>query len=235
MRTLGLFAAAVAGAIAGTVGSLWFAHGLAPQPSVDRVNPLRLESGRPSEQAPRVVRTIETLNDAELRARVERLEQERELDKAKASAPTEAAVDSLPTPEEDKRALEDRLRTLKQRFEADPRDPQWSVSSVAAFRSDFAALEQQAPLKLVNVDCRTTACIATVRWPNYETALQQGDALVHHPYSVNCSRHLTMPPPDDPAASYESTVQFDCTEDREVGPVHRDKPPAPVRVGRQLG
>lgn len=97
----------------------------------------------------------------------------------------------------------------------EPVDSSWSRSTSELFTSDIESLAEKADLKLIEVDCKSRSCLATVEWKSFSEAQSNYSALLHHSYAANCSREILLPEPDDLAAPYQATAVFDCAGWRE--------------------
>ncbi|MBI4704447.1 MAG: hypothetical protein HY744_25370 [Deltaproteobacteria bacterium] len=106
-----------------------------------------------------------------------------------------------------------------QEHAASPVDAAWAPRASPLARAHMEAGAALGQYRVVRVDCRTTTCIGVVEWPSYADATAQYGELLHQDYSdFNCAREITLPPPQDPAAPYQGTVVFDCTELRASEP-----------------
>jgi hypothetical protein len=104
----------------------------------------------------------------------------------------------------------------KAQVAAEPVDRDWSRGASAAFRKDFEALGAKAGFTLTDVQCKTTSCLARVRWDSYAKAGEGWRDVLHARYAQNCAREVfVLPPSDDRAgAPYEATAFFDCAASR---------------------
>jgi hypothetical protein len=99
---------------------------------------------------------------------------------------------------------------------AEPVDRAWSRHATAAFRKEFEDLGTKAQFTVTDVQCKTTSCLAKVRWDSYAQAGQHWRDVLHARYSQNCAREVFVPSPpvDQTDAPYEASAYFDCTADR---------------------
>jgi hypothetical protein len=93
-------------------------------------------------------------------------------------------------------------------------DPTWSEAARAAFAADLSKLSASAGFKVVNVDCRRRSCAATLRWESYQAARESLRPIVTQRHAENCASRVVVPPPSDPASTYEARVLFDSCEGR---------------------
>lgn len=94
------------------------------------------------------------------------------------------------------------------------RDSRWARASEASLRGDLETLSSAARFEVEEVDCRSTSCISTVRWPNHSVALASWPDLLHANYHLGCAREITLPEPADVSQPYRATVVFNCQPPR---------------------
>jgi hypothetical protein len=97
---------------------------------------------------------------------------------------------------------------------AETSDPEWAPKTKSLFNDDFKAVSTELEAKLVQVDCRTSSCIITAEWPNYETAVRKWRVLMDHRFATNCSTRMLLAPPQNPSLPYQATTVFGCSESR---------------------
>ncbi|WP_438035767.1 hypothetical protein [Sorangium sp. So ce204] len=101
------------------------------------------------------------------------------------------------------------------------RDAGWAERAEESFQADLDAIAPGRGLEIVDVDCRTTSCAATIRWPSYTPeVMDDAGFLAGRPYRERCAKSISVPPPEDPSAPYESKIVFDCATQR-AGLAHR--------------
>ncbi len=110
--------------------------------------------------------------------------------------------------------LRERVSTDLANFQSEPLDEEWAVSSSDLLRRNLADATADSEVEIVEVECRSTTCVATIRWPSYQTAFGSYRGLLVQPYSVNCRRSMSVPPPADPTISYEAHLFFRCERTR---------------------
>ncbi|WP_438033165.1 hypothetical protein [Sorangium sp. So ce204] len=95
------------------------------------------------------------------------------------------------------------------------RDPGWAGRAEESFQADLGAIAPGRTLEVVDVDCRTTSCAATIRWPAYTPeVMKDAGSLAGHPYRERCTKSISVPPPEDPSAPYLAQIVFDCATQR---------------------
>ena len=92
------------------------------------------------------------------------------------------------------------------------RDERWATHASAALSKDLGAVLPgiESKPQLVDVECRTTTCAATIEWPSYADAHASAQRLVMGPFgSENCDRtiHLSDAHAD---GRYQAVMLFDC-------------------------
>ena len=135
--------------------------------------------------------------------------------------PPEPAADAEPEPfperptdEEESRQTR-AVRDEQQRaFDAEGYDPAWSTTARSEFSQDLEALAQDKNYRVLNVDCKTTLCKATVEWPSYGEVTNTASDLLYADYRNNCTKMVFAPTPTNRADPYQGTVMYDCTSSR---------------------
>jgi hypothetical protein len=107
------------------------------------------------------------------------------------------------------RANEQLARALA-RVQAERIDPDWGPAAATRLEQDLAAATEGRPSRVVRVECRSESCVATLAWPDYATAFSTYRGLLIQPYSLNCQRSMSVPPPADPSVAYEAQLIFSC-------------------------
>lgn len=88
-------------------------------------------------------------------------------------------------------------------------DEKWSSRASLAFTQDMDSISAAAGgLRVIDVDCRTTSCVATVEWPNFEAARKGFTEVLHGRFQNNCEREVTLPNPDDVEATLRTEIVF---------------------------
>ena len=97
----------------------------------------------------------------------------------------------------------------------EPRDTQWAGRTERAFEGDFADKSEKFQARLVNMDCRTTRCLARVEWDSYTIAKKNFQHIAHASYQTNCAISLSLgPKPEDPSRPHQANVVYECEEAR---------------------
>lgn len=97
-----------------------------------------------------------------------------------------------------------------------PVDPNWGPASAEQVRDDLEASSIAALIDVVDVDCRSTTCLATVEWEDYGVAFRTYRRLLTHHYGVNCRRRMGVPPPADSDGPYRAHLFLDCSDRPET-------------------
>ena len=106
-------------------------------------------------------------------------------------------------------ALHDWNQRLQQHA-SEPLDPKWSVSTGNAFATDLGQLAEVQSFRVVNTQCRTRTCSATVEWPDYDTATSKYAALLYQRTQANCAKEIVMPEPANRGTAYQATILYNC-------------------------
>jgi hypothetical protein len=201
------------GVASGALGALWF----------ERSGPvIAAAAAMPRTQAP-----DELAEHARTRARVraleDRLARTQGVD-ALARAPAEdpetrpAIVDGEPAPSHEEWA-EHHRRLHADAIElhrGDARDPEWAHATERTLGGDLNKVGAQpvGTFELMSIDCKTTSCLANLRWRSYGEAVNGFAGALHFNYSLPCGTRILLPEPVNPEQSYEATLIFDCEDAR---------------------
>jgi hypothetical protein len=103
--------------------------------------------------------------------------------------------------------------------EAEAADPVWSAPTGQAFEADLRGLGTETGFRFLTAQCRTTTCSARLEWPDYQSALQGSQQLVHHVYRTSCGTATTLAPPPSGSEkdAYQMTMLYDCASARAGG------------------
>lgn len=99
----------------------------------------------------------------------------------------------------------------------DSTDQQWAAAVTPPLKTELARVSADNGARLVDVECRSTSCVANVRFPTFDEAAMKYSALVEHPYVAACARSSYLPTPTNPTAPYDARVLFDCRGWKEHG------------------
>jgi hypothetical protein len=94
-----------------------------------------------------------------------------------------------------------------------PVDPAWAPQTAASLGDEIRALAGRSPgTRLVDIDCRTRSCAATIEFPSYGAAMTGHTDYVTHFYATRCATAAELGAAEDPASAYRVRVLFhDCT------------------------
>jgi hypothetical protein len=127
------------------------------------------------------------------------------------------AVDSKATEAKRNEAAADEAEVQALVLEA--ADPVWSAPTGQAFEADLRGLGTETGFRFLTAQCRTTTCSARLEWPDYQSALQGSQQLVHHVYRTSCGTATTLAPPPSGSEkdAYQMTMLYDCASARAGG------------------
>lgn len=187
----------VTGLIAGSVGAIVSSR-LGPQSGRDGASPVASTERQLIVIAPPIVG--EWVHDAPS-ATASNVAQEQAAERLLPSPP--------PTPEQAGIAHMARHQQLIDQVRSEPTDRAWSSTASAAFHRELS----EEGVTVVDVDCRSTSCVATVEWPSLAAARHGFEAVLQTDYANNCEREITLPTPADPEARLRAEVVFTkCAE-----------------------
>jgi hypothetical protein len=130
---------------------------------------------------------------------------------------TEPPPTELPSPEEERRRVEDHFTELERQLLAEPVDPSWSGGATESLRTSLSGVGANDGFDLLAAECRTQTCRATLRWPSYEAAVETGMRLPERAIpGLNCTSSIWLkePAPGQAAGSYAASLFLDCSEQR---------------------
>ena len=96
-------------------------------------------------------------------------------------------------------------------FDAEAADPSWSKKSTETLAQGLSTTISDRNFEVENVECRTTMCLAALKWKTYGDSLLTAGRLPSANFGLNCAQVVFTPTPADPSAPYEAKMYFDCT------------------------
>lgn len=104
----------------------------------------------------------------------------------------------------------ERHRGLLQDHRASVRDPSWAREAASSLEDD---LEQLAELSassftVVDVDCRSASCVVRLEWSNFDVAVAEWAAVLHHKFELNCEREALLPEPSEEERHHPYRTEF---------------------------
>jgi len=201
-RSLQVPLAALVGAITGVVAMLFVQSHTAPASAP--IEPL-LHDSAPVTARPPGLRPVDLNTDRRLSALELQL---RELSHPGAEEPPRP---SLP---EKEAAIEHARQLFAQRLadhEASTRDSRWAAPKERAIADNMRRLASDAhhSFSVLNVDCRTTMCVARLQWPDEATARAEIRSVVQD-VDVDCARQVMLAAPSGESLGYQASLLFDC-------------------------
>jgi hypothetical protein len=135
-----------------------------------------------------------------------------------AEAPSPPAPASHPSEEDDpaleRHAIERLDRSFREAFQAERADPEWARSSSASLQGSMMDLGNQFGFRTESIECRTTRCMAEVKFAGRNTVRTGVGELLHARYEPNCAVTVLVGDPTNQDGSASGTVQFSCEEAR---------------------
>jgi len=134
-----------------------------------------------------------------------------------------------PTPEEqqDIKVEEERVRVafqgLLESHRAQNVDDPWASDTGRLLSADFNTLAAKTGTTSVTVDCRTTICVATLAWTDFDHASNGWQHALNYFFRANCRKKIQLPPPADKSASYSAPMIFECDKWKAHGSVPLEK------------
>jgi hypothetical protein len=100
------------------------------------------------------------------------------------------------------------LAILRHRDSA--RLPEWAQKTSDAIRKGLVVTQSQGQFEIIDIDCRSNSCLATLEWPSYDVAYRQWALVVGHPYGIPCGASVYLDEPSDRSAKYQGIILFGC-------------------------
>jgi hypothetical protein len=101
-------------------------------------------------------------------------------------------------------------RELLQMHQQEVRDPAWAREQSRSLSQDLAQVGERGAFKLLNVDCRTKLCTATVEWASRADAVKNyGTLLEPSREAAACAREIVLPDGSD-NGPLRATAVFQC-------------------------
>jgi hypothetical protein len=114
------------------------------------------------------------------------------------------------TPEERGAADIATHRTYIELVQAQSRNAEWAAKAEKAITEEMPKVLGNSAT-LINVDCRSSACLALIEWSSFSVAQEYWNIVVLAEMPVRCDREITLPPPKDERARYrEHLVMVNC-------------------------
>jgi len=82
----------------------------------------------------------------------------------------------------------------------------WAREASARIASRLRGVSTRGQYQLAGVECRSTSCLATFDWPDYQTASDRYTVALYELMPVNCTRVLALPRPADPNQTYRASM-----------------------------
>ena len=125
----------------------------------------------------------------------------------------EIVLEELEEEENDKDDLDHFVQEEKESYEAEAVDFSWAPKAESDLEFGLNELAPRLHFDLLNSECRTTRCNATVEFENYELATKHGAQLAEAPFSgLNCATSIGLPIPSDASARYQTNLILDCSQ-----------------------
>lgn len=138
----------------------------------------------------------------------------------------EAEPPAIPSPEEERRHLEQVYGAYDQRFEAESYDPSWSGQATSHLGNALQQIKNVGEFSVVSAECKSAVCRASLRWDNYDSAVAHGQRLPEQRIpGLNCIRSMWLKEPTNPQAPYTAELYLDCAAQR--GGLAEAVPPSP--------
>ena len=109
--------------------------------------------------------------------------------------------------------LADLESRLQKHAREETRDSSWAGKAESAARADLARRARALRYEVLGVDCRSTTCVARLKWPSYEAARVSYRGLWAFDRKPNCTRIIILPPKSGGAGDViEVNILDECSE-----------------------
>jgi hypothetical protein len=95
----------------------------------------------------------------------------------------------------------------------EPVDRQWARATEESLERRLAETSSAAKFRLVDVNCRTTSCSATVEFESYGDAQRNWGRLLYITQDVKCGSRVWLDEPPNKTARFQTTALYDCERD----------------------
>jgi hypothetical protein len=92
-------------------------------------------------------------------------------------------------------------------------NPHWAKATERVLFAELSDFGHDAGFDVSNIDCRSTTCVATLKWSSYSDAQQAAAKIVERRYSKKCGKELFLAPTEGSSSSYEASLLLDCESD----------------------
>ncbi len=135
----------------------------------------------------------------------ERLQTQERAEKSESSSP----LPSDPSEAEAQALRQEQHATWRRVHAAEARDATWAPSAEKRLRSALQETpEMPQGFQVLDMDCRTTRCKATLSWPSYSAASQSFKQVLT--MKMGCASSILLEPPEDPSKPYQAFAHYDC-------------------------
>jgi hypothetical protein len=120
------------------------------------------------------------------------------------------------TEEEQAVALRDRRDERQRQHDHEARDTPWATRVESELGNALSAVAERGGFSLGDVECRSTSCTASIRWPSFVASREGAQLLARLPLETACRRTMLLPAPEEGSdtAAYEARVFFSCAREQ---------------------
>lgn len=119
--------------------------------------------------------------------------------------PSNAVADDSRTTDT-RSTFSDRWRAALAVHDEQPTHAAWARPMAADTSATLAELAKDRKFSFDFPDCRTNSCSVSVEWPDYHTAEEAWDGLIHIKYPMNCATMISLPKPDREDEAYRTRL-----------------------------
>jgi hypothetical protein len=99
-------------------------------------------------------------------------------------------------------------------------DPEWASSTQRTLETDFSRFGERANFDVLEVECKTSGCLATLEWDTFREARENLMKVAAFDYSTNCETMVWVgdhpETPEEVDAPRQVRVAFNCQTSSDV-------------------
>jgi hypothetical protein len=97
--------------------------------------------------------------------------------------------------------------------EAARRDERWAPRQERELTTRLAEIQGRGlPFSVASVDCRTSTCVARLRWPDEKSAHLGVRDFMRETIALRCAREVYIPPATPGSTGHEMSMHLDCAD-----------------------
>lgn len=103
------------------------------------------------------------------------------------------------------------IQREKELYDSEVVDFSWAPKAEADLESGLNSMGKELGFSLLEATCKTTRCMATISFSDYESAARDANKLVENIIpGLNCGQTISIPKPQNINEKYETALLLDC-------------------------